>query len=194
MSDIVKCKISQRFENRITVSINGYSKKQLGVIYKNKNFFKNIKELDAKVINIKKNTIILEPINLVQSQTFNDLSNLPPLTQIKKSKTAKWSKIIEYLKRYSIDDIIDLELFDKQIAYLLNKETKHFFTSNKWLINTLCNLGYISFKDNKYTVIKIIETELKSILKLKLSEDKLSANTNTLKNLSKITWVDIIGN
>jgi hypothetical protein len=31
IDDIVKCNIRQRFENRITVSINGYSKKQLGV-------------------------------------------------------------------------------------------------------------------------------------------------------------------
>lgn len=182
-NDIVKCRIRQRFENKITVSIYGFSKNQKAVIYKNKDFFEGVTKLDARVINIKNNLIILEPVKLISSSIVSP--NLTPLSSIKENKVSDWVKIIEYLQRYSVNDVLDLQIFNTQIAYILDKKIKQFFTSNKWLIKTLCNLGYLSLEAGKYTVIKNFETELKDTLKNQLFGDKLS-NNNTEKDLTQV--------
>lgn len=182
-NDIVKCRIKQRFENKITVSIYGFSKNQKAVIYKNKDLFEGVTKLDARVINIKNNVIILETIKFITSPTY--LSDQTPISLIKEKNLSDWDKIIEYLKRYSVNDQIDLQILNTQITFIINKKIKQFFTSNKWLVNTLCNLGYLSFETGKYTVIKNFETELNDILKNQLFEDILSNSTAT-KDLSQV--------
>ncbi len=181
--DIVKCRIMQRFENKTTVFIYGYSKNQKAVIYRNKEFFEGIKQLEARVINIKNNLIILEPLKLITSAS--DATNLIPLSFIKEKTVSDWDKIIEYLKRYSVNDQIDLQIINTQIAYILDKKIKQFFTSNKWLVTVLCNLGYLSFEKGKYTVIKNFETELNDTLKNQLFEEKLS-NNSAAKDLTQV--------
>jgi hypothetical protein len=174
----------QRFENKTTVFIYGYSKKQKAVIYRNKEYFEGVTQLEAKVINIKNNLIILEPLKLISS--FSVSSSLTPLSSIKEKKVPDWVKIIEYLQRFSVNDIIDLQVFNTQIAYILGKKITHFFTSNKWLIKSLCNLGYLSFEaTGKYTVIKNFETELKDTLQNQLFEDKLGSN-NEAKDVTQV--------
>lgn len=182
--DIVRCRIMQRFENKTTVFIYGYSKKQKAVIYRNKEYFEGVTQLEAKVINIKNNLIILEPLKLISSSSSVS-SSLTPLSSIKENKVSDWVKIIEYLQRYSVNDVLDLQIFNTQIAYILDKKIKQFFTSPKWLANTLCNLGYLSFEAGKYTVIKNFETELKDTLRNQLFEDKLS-NNNAAKELTQV--------
>lgn len=176
--DIVKCRIMQRFENKTTVFIYGYSKNQKAVIYRNKEYFAGVTQLEARVINMKNNLIILEPLKLITSATV--ATNLTPLSLIKEKTVSDWDKIIEYLKRYSVNDQIDLQILNYQIAYIIDKKIKQFFTSNKWLLKTLRNLGYLSFESDKYTVIKNFETELSDILKNKLFEDKSSNSTSTI--------------
>jgi hypothetical protein len=181
--DIVKCRIMQRFENKTTVFMYGYSKNQKAVIYRNKEYFEGVTQLEARVINIKNNLIILEPLKLITSAS--DATNLIPLSFIKEKTVSDWDKIIEYLKRYSVNNQIDLQIINAQIAYILDKKIKQFFTSNKWLVSALCNLGYLFFEKGKYTVIKNFETELKDTLKNQLFEDKLS-NNNAAKDLTQV--------
>ncbi|MCF8292932.1 MAG: hypothetical protein K9I70_03885 [Chitinophagaceae bacterium] len=181
INDIVKCKILQRFEEKITVKIYGTSKKQKAVIYKKKELFENVTQLDARLIGIKNNVIILEPIKLIPPAPY--ISNQTPISLIKEKNLSEWNKIIEYLKRYSVNDEIDLQLLNTQIGFILEKKIKQLFPSNKWLVKALCNFGYLSFENGKYIVIKNFQTERKDMLKNQLLEET-SSITSALIDLS----------